>query len=32
MTGMIHATEIFPIVCPEISQDTASDIANFCKR
>jgi acetyl esterase len=32
MMGMIHATEMFPIACPDISQDTASDIANFCKR
>jgi acetyl esterase len=30
--GTIHATEIFAICCPDISRDTASDIANFCKR
>jgi acetyl esterase len=30
--GTIHGTEIFPICCPDISQDTAADIANFCKR
>jgi acetyl esterase/lipase len=30
--GTIHGTEIFPICCPEISHDTAADIANFCKR
>jgi acetyl esterase/lipase len=28
--GTIHGTEIFPITCPDISHDTASDIANFC--
>jgi hypothetical protein len=30
--GTIHATEIFPTCCPDISYATASDIANFCKR
>jgi acetyl esterase len=30
--GTIHGTEIVPIVCPDISRDTASDIANFAKR
>jgi acetyl esterase len=30
--GTIHGTEIFPSACPEISRDTASDIANFAKR
>jgi acetyl esterase len=30
--GTIHATEIFPTCCPDISRDTASDIANFCAR
>lgn len=30
--GTIHGTEIFPICCPDISRDTASDIANFCAR
>ncbi len=27
--GTIHGTEIFAIVCPDISRDTASDIAAF---
>jgi acetyl esterase len=30
--GMIHAAEIFPTCCPDISYATASDIANFCRR
>ena len=30
--GTIHGTEIFPICCPDISRDTASDIANFATR
>lgn len=30
--GTIHGTEIFPICCPDISHDTASDIAHFCAR
>jgi len=30
--GTIHATEIFPTCCPDISYATASDIANFCRR
>jgi acetyl esterase len=29
--GTIHATEIFPTCCPDISYSTAGDIANFCK-
>ncbi|HVN89275.1 MAG TPA: alpha/beta hydrolase [Candidatus Binataceae bacterium] len=29
--GTIHGTEIFPIACPDISRDTAADIAHFCK-
>ena len=29
--GTIHGTEIFPATCPEISGDTAADIARFCK-
>ena len=29
--GTIHGTEIFVISCPDISRDTASDIANFCR-
>ena len=30
--GTIHGTEVFPITCPDISRDTASDIANFARR
>jgi acetyl esterase len=30
--GTVHGTEIFSICCPDISYDTASDIANFAKR
>ncbi len=30
--GTIHGTEIFAICCPDISRDTASDIANLAKR
>lgn len=30
--GTTHATEIFPTWCPDISRDTASDLANFAKR
>jgi acetyl esterase len=26
--GTVHATEIFPVICPDISQSTASDIAS----
>jgi acetyl esterase/lipase len=29
--GTVHGTEIFAICCPDISRDTASDLANFCK-
>jgi acetyl esterase len=28
--GTIHGTEIFPICCPDVSHDTAADIAHFC--
>jgi acetyl esterase/lipase len=28
--GTIHAIEVFPIACPEISRETASSIAHFC--
>ena len=28
--GTMHGTEIFSIACPEISRDTARDIAAFC--
>jgi acetyl esterase/lipase len=30
--GTIHGTEIFAAACPEISRDTASDLANFARR
>jgi acetyl esterase len=30
--GTIHATEIFAVACPEISHDTARDLAGFAKR
>jgi acetyl esterase len=30
--GTIHGTEIFALACPEISRDTASDLANFVRR
>jgi hypothetical protein len=29
--GTIHGTEIFAICCPDISRDTASDIANLVR-
>jgi acetyl esterase len=29
--GTIHGTEIFTIACPEISRDTARDLAAFCR-
>ncbi|MEN8159886.1 MAG: alpha/beta hydrolase [Myxococcota bacterium] len=29
--GTIHGTEIFPMACPEISRDTARDIAGFVR-
>jgi acetyl esterase len=29
--GTSHGTEIFTIACPEISRDTARDLAGFCK-
>lgn len=28
--GTIHAIEVFPMACPDISRDTASSITNFC--
>jgi acetyl esterase len=28
--GTIHAIEVFPIACPDISRDTAASIARFC--
>ena len=29
--GSIHGTEIFAICCPDISRDTARDLAAFAK-
>ena len=29
--GTIHGTEIFPLVCPDISRDTAASIADFAR-
>jgi hypothetical protein len=29
--GTTHGTEIFAIACPDISYDTARDIAAFCR-
>jgi len=29
--GTIHGTEIFPLTCPDISRDTARDLAAFCR-
>ncbi len=31
MMGTIHGTEIFSITCPDVSRDTARDIAAFCR-
>jgi acetyl esterase/lipase len=31
LMGTIHGTEILVVACPEISRDTAADMANFCK-
>ncbi len=28
--GTIHGTEVFPACCPDISRDTAADLARFC--
>jgi acetyl esterase len=30
--GTIHGTEIFAMACPDVSRDTASDLANFARR
>jgi len=30
--GTMHGTEAFPIACPEISRDTARDMAAFCRQ
>jgi len=32
MMGTTHAADLFAIACPDISRDTASDIANFARR
>lgn len=29
--GTIHGSEVFSICCPDISRDTASDLANLCR-
>ena len=29
--GTIHATEVFPMACPDISRETARSIADFCR-
>ena len=29
--GTVHATEMFPIACPDISRETARSIADFCR-
>ena len=29
--GTVHATEILPVICPDISRDTASHIADFAR-
>ncbi|MGB0621553.1 MAG: alpha/beta hydrolase [Myxococcota bacterium] len=29
--GTVHGTEIFPLLCPDISRDTARAIADFCR-
>lgn len=29
--GTIHGTEVFPMACPDISRDTARDLAAFCR-
>jgi len=31
MMGTVHATEVLAAVCPDISRDTARDMAAFCK-
>ncbi|HEX4199182.1 MAG TPA: alpha/beta hydrolase [Caulobacteraceae bacterium] len=31
MMGTIHGTEIFPVACPDVSRDTARDIAGFAR-
>jgi acetyl esterase len=29
--GTVHGTEILPVICPDISRDTARDIADFAR-
>ena len=29
--GTIHGTEVFPMTCPDVSRDTARDLAAFCR-
>jgi hypothetical protein len=29
--GTMHGTENFTVACPEISRDTARDLAAFCR-
>lgn len=29
--GTVHGTEIFPMACPDVSRETASSIAAFCR-
>ena len=29
--GTIHGSDVFVVSCPEISRDTASSIARFCR-
>lgn len=29
--GTVHGTEVFPMACPDISRDTAADLAGFCR-
>ena len=29
--GTMHGTEVFPLVCLDITQDTARDLAAFCQ-
>ena len=31
LMGTIHGAEIFSIACPDISRNTAADIAAFCR-
>ena len=31
LMGTVHGTEVFPMCCPDISRDTARDLAGFCR-